>query len=491
MTLLFCLFSMWSMLLSAALASEETSVEYRYDLPSSKGLKVTVEKNGISVDIGGLVFEPSSPLLQGQIADLQPESIKEIDRARYGRSQKCYSYTLSQNKDRSTVWACQPPQRDVPLKTKLRYPIVRIQASRVEDKLSFFFPFNENYTVVVDYPTQQSLLVKLAIPDIHWLGSFIDENENLYLIMDAPYGVVGAEEIMIEGYGVSTSYWQVPLDVNTKVLKRKTVLGIEVEMLVEPPKKNPSRTEFETWYKNKFVKSQYQVPEPHLGWRVGMGAGYQIVDYQQNVVNNAKLNYQDFSGPGYYFEASYRTLHWGGLVSYKSTPGSLENDGVKVDKSSYLWQTLGLEGLYYLKSPYKLDPFHIYLGFRAGAQFHRMPFLRVNPGADLTYIENQQTTGSLGFIVQAFWRSLILEWTMRYQTPIATQSSGEFIVTPTMAFDGSVGVSYRFSPRWESGIYWYGQLHSYGFTYQDGIASNTGTQSLFYSTLDLRLSYLF
>ncbi len=100
------------------------------------------------------------------------------------------------------------------------------------------------------------------------------------------------------------------------------------------------------------------------------------------------------------------------------------------------------------------------------------------------------TTASFGVLAEMTRRKWTYYWLMRYQFPFSTKASAgdSFSITPTFAFDGSIGTSYNFTKQLKAGLFWYGQWHQYSFIYADSEVSNAGFQSLFYSTMDVRLA---
>jgi len=72
-----------------------------------------------------------------------------------------------------------------------------------------------------------------------------------------------------------------------------------------------------------------------------------------------------------------------------------------------------------------------------------------------------------------------------------SSSSTGTTASSTLAFDGSLGTAYYLNDHWKVGGFWYGQWQQFNFTTSLGGTTNTGSQMLFYSALDLRLGYDF
>lgn len=224
------------------------------------------------------------------------------------------------------------------------------------------------------------------------------------------------------------------------------------------------------------------------------GSGLNYVNYQQDVPGRTQFDFQEVAGPSFYAEYG-RALPsgWGAIGSYKQTPGSVQIENAAVDSRSYLWTTFSAELQKRAKAVAHIMKGQLSYSALLGVQYHTLPFLHFVSGNEFSLRENSMLTGSMGFLTQlqkGRWR---YDWQMRYQHPFATSTSSAsaFAVTPQFAFDGSVGASYAVLSQWRLGAYWYGQWHSYDFTYQGNDAAESGSQSLFYSNFDLRLGYEF
>lgn len=231
-------------------------------------------------------------------------------------------------------------------------------------------------------------------------------------------------------------------------------------------------------------------PWHRSGWWAWLGSGYNFVDYRQSVPGRLSLNYQDARGPSQYFEGGFTGGHgYGGVFTYKSTPGEVRIDNAEIDPNRYNWTTVSLEGL--VKRPSKVRLFNrrLVYGLRAGVQMHKTPFIFVDAFGDPKLKQNEMNTASMGTLAEWTRKSWTYYWLMRYQFPFSAKSegAGQYSVSPTFAFDGSIGTSYNFTPQVKLGFFWYGQWHQYNFVYGDSEVTNAGSQSLFYSNVDLRL----
>ncbi|HMN67539.1 MAG TPA: hypothetical protein PKC28_03275 [Bdellovibrionales bacterium] len=236
-----------------------------------------------------------------------------------------------------------------------------------------------------------------------------------------------------------------------------------------------------------------QTPAEHYeknGWWAWLGAGMNFTDYRQSGDSRYTLNTQNVKGPSQFFETGYiGTNGWGGLITYKNTPGELVFENATVDVASYSWSTLSVEGTMRRRAPISFMSKPVIYGLRVGIQRHSTPFLFLNSDAELQQKTNEMTTGSMGILAEWGRRRWTYYWLARYQLPLSTTSEGssQFEIKPTFAFDGSIGASYNFTDRFKGGLFWYGQWHQYNFVYSDGLVTNEGFQSLFYSNIDLRV----
>ena len=249
--------------------------------------------------------------------------------------------------------------------------------------------------------------------------------------------------------------------------------------------KSTTETQIEPVREEPFVKN---------GWWAWLGAGDNYVDYKQSIQGRGTLDDYHVKGPSEYFETGYTGREgWGGVVSYKHTPGEVNPGNAPIDNSSYAWTTLAIEGILRQVSSFTLFGKPVTYGVRAGVQQHRMPFVFLNSDANLELKANEMTNASLG--VQTEWssRRWTYYWMMRYQYPLASKADGatQFTIDPVFAFDGSVGTSYNITRQLKAGLFWYGQWHQFNFVYSDPNVTNSGFQALFYSNVDLRLGFDF
>lgn len=144
------------------------------------------------------------------------------------------------------------------------------------------------------------------------------------------------------------------------------------------------------------------------------------------------------------------------------------------------------------ENPLDIQPASVWI-YRFGINQHQIPFIRPM-ASSLKVIQNSVTTASLGFEYRKYYRKLRLEWQIRYQHPLTSNSSGsQFQIKPKFTFDGSLGAAYEFKNNFFVGVYWYGQGHDYNFSFRDDSSSLdfSGAQNLFFSNFDIRMGVEF
>lgn len=230
-----------------------------------------------------------------------------------------------------------------------------------------------------------------------------------------------------------------------------------------------------------------------VGLWIWMGTGVNFFDVRQTVSNTADVSYQNTKGPSFFGELGYMAKNrLGAIFGYKRTPGEIQLGNYPINKSEFVWDTYSLEGIFGLPWAGKLWNKTLNWGLRAGLQKHSFPFLHIQTGRNVINSQSYMTAASLGFFFETTgrWKQ---HMHMRWQQPVASSTSGgdSFEIQPRIAFDGSLGTSYLLTERLKTGLFWYGQMHNYDFTYRSSTQTNSGYQSLFYSNMELRLGYDF
>lgn len=226
---------------------------------------------------------------------------------------------------------------------------------------------------------------------------------------------------------------------------------------------------------------------PEFWFWLGAGANYQY--YKQTIPSvDGDSSFQNLKAPTIFARAGFQAQHLGLDISFKDTPGEIKSSpSVAVQNGKYQWQTISAEGLYRLDNPV--------WNLRFGFQHHQMPFMVLDTMTSTVAVTSNTLT-LLTFGFDRFYKlsdNLRTEWQMRYQHPVLSGAGdgAKFTVSPKFAFDGSVGGVYNFTKNFRGGVYWYGQWHSYNFSYENPPNVSSGDQTLFYSNIELRLGLEF
>ena len=229
-----------------------------------------------------------------------------------------------------------------------------------------------------------------------------------------------------------------------------------------------------------------QRKNPEFWLWIGTGMNFQY--YKQSIPGiSGEATFQNIQGPTSLIRGGAQGETLGLDLSYKETPGKISSSStITVTNGNYIWRTLSVEGLYRKSDDWNL---------RAGFQHHSMPFMSLDATTAIVDVKNNTLTmATLGFDRSfKFSDKLRGDWQMRYQHPLLSGSTDAtpFSVTPKFAFDGSIGSIYSLSKTARVGLYWYGQWHEYGFSYGRGTNAFSGSQTLFYSNVEVRLGLEF
>ena len=230
------------------------------------------------------------------------------------------------------------------------------------------------------------------------------------------------------------------------------------------------------------------------------GAGLNFLSLSQTDTDSSTFNFQGTPNSSYFFKVGgYVSKDAPGVeFSYKNAPGSIASSStLTVTNSNYTWQTFAVEALFLLKEdPFMISKLDKTWTARLGVQQHFNPYLATQSASLIDVKQNSITNASLGLeLVLGAKQKVRYEFLARYQHPIASSASGgnTYSAKPKLAFDGSVGLATNLSKNFLLGAYWYGQWNQYTFSYYDKpiSTSNSGNQSLFYSSMEVRLGYIF
>jgi hypothetical protein len=219
-----------------------------------------------------------------------------------------------------------------------------------------------------------------------------------------------------------------------------------------------------------------------------LGSGVNFQYHKQTIPSiEGQATFNDVQGPTAMIGGGFQGDTFGMDMSYKDTPGQMDSSStVSVTNGNYHWRTLSVDGLYRMGDNWNL---------RLGFQHHQLPFMVLDPtSANIDIKTNTLTVLTAGFDRQfLLTKDLRTEWMMHYQQPVLFGSSDgtPMEITPRFTFDGSLGGVYSLTERLRLGLFWYGQWHQYSFDYGRGSAKFSGDQTLFYSSVEMRLGFEF
>lgn len=249
-------------------------------------------------------------------------------------------------------------------------------------------------------------------------------------------------------------------------------------------------------------------PFGRRNWSFWAGAGFNLLMYEQsNSTIGSDLRIDSLAGPSLHFKSTKTINRQMALsLTYNRSPGkTASSESVQVAQDSFDWIFYTAEANYFPPT-WKSRRFGKYfteIGAQLGLQQHKVPFMaRTDPNdpATTSVTENTLTmlAGGLTCLMH-YNRYFMFEGFVRYQYPLATGSL--FEIEPQLAFDGSVGVVYKWKKDFRIGGFWYGQYHKYNFSNHndiyfdanplDGTNPTQGAQSLFFTNLELRLGWEF
>lgn len=238
----------------------------------------------------------------------------------------------------------------------------------------------------------------------------------------------------------------------------------------------------------KILRKEYRVPSVSA-WG-GFGSNY--LRFQQE--GSSDLNSGTFGAiamPAYMVGANMRItdlLHL--QFDYHSWPGKVRTTAnTRIDRTDYNWTSTGLEAQYRF-----LEKRRLYYTLLTGVQSHRVPILFVNNDGTSGLAENQLQNLSVGakanYIASSNYE---YEFFMRYQTLLSSNSLGsaDFRATPSLLFDGSLGIAKRLEGGLRWGLYWFGQYQDFKYELSRSGTVTNGSQNLFNSNIQLRMGYDF
>ncbi|RYZ93360.1 MAG: hypothetical protein EOP06_01210 [Proteobacteria bacterium] len=230
----------------------------------------------------------------------------------------------------------------------------------------------------------------------------------------------------------------------------------------------------------------YGFKQPEFWIWLGVGMNYQF--YEQALPSIGGVGtFQNIQGPVQSIRAGFQGHAFGLDTSYRKTPGRMDSKAsTTVVGGQYTWETLESEALYRLGNEW---------GLRAGVQYHSLPYMDFYPSTQTVFVRsNSILMATVGFDRKfPISERLRGDWQMRYQLPVLSGSSNgdSFDVRQRVSFDGSVGAVYSVTKTFRTAVYWYGQYHTYDFTYETPDKISRGSQTLIYSSVELKFGLEF
>jgi hypothetical protein len=239
-------------------------------------------------------------------------------------------------------------------------------------------------------------------------------------------------------------------------------------------------------------------------WGLWAGLGYNYLEYSQSTNIPSNLRFQSFDAPSIFFKF-WRAFgpEYSLQATFNRAPGLTSSSGaVVVQQGSYAWTYFAAD-LSYLRSNWKFryKKYFTEMGILGGLQYHEVPFLArsstTDPNAESVNIDNLVMVALGGEWLIHYDRYWLLETSLRYQYPV--YSSPQFDIEPNVAFDGSVGLIYKYRPDFRFGVFWYGQYQDYNFKNHRDVylaaqgqpSMVSGSQYLFFTNIELRFGWEF
>lgn len=278
---------------------------------------------------------------------------------------------------------------------------------------------------------------------------------------------------------------QMPVEITTPAKEQKTFL-ITVDV-------NPVKEDIRTTNR----VSTRKPPAAAKKIRLWAGLGFTRQTFAQKNSGASDLSFQTIQAPGITVRGGYWGNDWGVDLYVRDAPGKIEAAApYQVQKDSYHWLTVDLKGLYqFRRGPgSRLFGLPSQWQFRFGGELQQIPFLNVGAANALSIQQHSLTMGMIGVgLLLGQERDWSYEAALGYQHPLAASAEGRTLtVASPLAYELQIGAAYKFAPGWRLGVFSYIQSLDYSYTLKasDG-TTTTGSQSLFYTTLDLRLGYEF
>lgn len=339
--------------------------------------------------------------------------------------------------------------------------------------------------VVTENPAVMDTFAELQKSDV--LQTTADSGRYFQLSLTLPQGLV-----------------QIPINFIKDERTVTYVISLQVgkdKLSISVPTIKDDRTIEESRLKlKKFVQKKYGLGLPYaqvlegLWLSAGLGASFQIIS--QTLGSDTNLKFKSIDAPSANVRATWNKTRWLANFNYLYQPGKVSkvSSPFTLRNSSYVWSTFNVEGGYNWRNEYFGERSRF--TWLLGIQQHQIPSFRVNFGNEIQNQSLNVTNLSFGpMFALELDKNYMLEVFMHYQHNISasTYGGGSFSADPKLSFDGSVGVMRKIGKKNFIGAFWFGQWHRYDISFVNTVdqQQTTGTESLFYSSLDLRWVHRF
>lgn len=230
-----------------------------------------------------------------------------------------------------------------------------------------------------------------------------------------------------------------------------------------------------------------------------LGTGINYIQHSQDITTSeAKSNQISLTLPTIDLRAKTNLTKNIGLEgNYHFATGEINDKDVGLAESNYVWQSMTLEASYFQETNFyeKFDLSGIFY-YPVGLQYHILPFVGrdISDNTELQSLTMAFLSFGIGSVIKKSEKSNY-HFFFRYQVPLSSSLSdgGSIDIKPSFSFDGMVGYSYQWKPKWNLGCFWYGQWHEFEFDYtsKQSFNINGGAATYFYSNLEFRVGFDF
>jgi hypothetical protein len=345
----------------------------------------------------------------------------------------------------------------------------------------------DHAAIVAEDPSLLASISQLVKGDI--LNAVPDAGGYFQLSMTLPRGLVQVPIKILAPSGSETVYV-----VSLQVEKDKVTASLPIKP--DEPTVADWRQEIKQFVEKKYGLGVVLAKQLKGLW-LSIAGGFNYQSHSQTLGSSTTLGFQSLDFPSLGIKASQVGEKWIFSGEYKYQPGKVSkvSSPFTMSDREFEWSSFTLEGGRNWKNDF-FGPRSRFT-YLFGLQHHQLPFFQIQTGNEVEIKTLVMTNLSMGamFTFELNKRTWF-ESFMRYQVPYSAgllATSSQVSVDPKFAFDGSLGILFERRKNQYVGIYWLGQWHSYSFTSKDAVdlTETKGSQSLFYSNIDLRYIWRF